>query len=561
MSRLLRRSKALLGTAMIAGWLASGCGTSNDFVATNTAAAVVPPVPSPPVAVPDAFNALGNATVNQTAANGVLANDTVAGGQISAFDATGSQGGAVVLNADGSFSYTPVFGFVGAETFTYTLSNGDGDSTATVTLTSTAEGWFVNNTVAPGGNGSQADPFDTLGQAIGTANAGDTIFVSRGDGTSTGIAGAIDLPAGVDLIGEGAGLVLAQTVVSPGLAPMLTGPITFGGTNTLSGFTIDGPAADRIIINGVGDVTVSNNTIGNPLVNHIDCDDVTGTVTISGNTLENPANLGGDFINVVNASTNGNLVISDNVFTNTINNLFDDCIEIDLFGTSVMDITISGNTANGAVADQLRFGFAVLAYDDSQATVLMDSNTLTNLDDYALSLVCFNTTSNIDGTISGNTVSNISASGILVPVNGSVTVSGNMVDSAVDGISILGFGSSAATIVVENNSVTNSVNNAFLFLGEQSARIAIRDNVLGNSGSFSVNIIENFASNLCLDITGNTVDDDMYIDTTAAGATIDLENGAAGLETVNTFSSGVPIINATMAGTVTNRAASFCAIP
>ena len=125
----------LLALAVATTALLYGCGDSRDsFVFTNSN------ISAAPVAANDSFPSLGNATLNQSAANGVLANDASNGASISAFDTTGSQGGTLTLNPDGSFVYTPALNFVGTETFNYTLSNILGDSTATLTLTSTGPG-------------------------------------------------------------------------------------------------------------------------------------------------------------------------------------------------------------------------------------------------------------------------------------------------------------------------------------------------------------------------------------------------------------------------------------
>ena len=67
----------------------------------------------------------------------VLANDTDANGD--ALSVVGltqpSSGGAVVLNANGTVTYTPKAGFAGTETFTYKASDGQGQSNlATVTV-------------------------------------------------------------------------------------------------------------------------------------------------------------------------------------------------------------------------------------------------------------------------------------------------------------------------------------------------------------------------------------------------------------------------------------------
>src|SRR5262249_52884898 len=54
---------------------------------------------------------------------------------ITAVSPTSAQGGSVVLNGDGTITYTPSNSFFGVDTFTYTVSDGKGGSaTGTVTL-------------------------------------------------------------------------------------------------------------------------------------------------------------------------------------------------------------------------------------------------------------------------------------------------------------------------------------------------------------------------------------------------------------------------------------------
>ena len=72
----------------------------------------------------------------------VLANDSdvdsvLSPASITAFDAVSANGGAVVNNGDGTFTYTPALNFTGIDTFTYTVSDGALSDVATVTITVT----------------------------------------------------------------------------------------------------------------------------------------------------------------------------------------------------------------------------------------------------------------------------------------------------------------------------------------------------------------------------------------------------------------------------------------
>ncbi|MBP7914831.1 MAG: tandem-95 repeat protein, partial [Vitreoscilla sp.] len=101
-------------------------------VSTATVTLNVGAVDDLPVAVNDTF-----AATEDTLLNGSLAgNDTLSGDGGNSFAVgTGPAHGSVVVNADGTFTYTPSANYNGPDSFTYTLTDADGDvSTATVTL-------------------------------------------------------------------------------------------------------------------------------------------------------------------------------------------------------------------------------------------------------------------------------------------------------------------------------------------------------------------------------------------------------------------------------------------
>jgi ELWxxDGT repeat protein/VCBS repeat-containing protein len=90
-----------------------------------------------PLAVADTYTTPQDSTLT-VAAPGVLANDTDANADpLTAGSATTPAHGNVTLNADGSFSYTPVAGFTGTDSFTYVANDGlaPANSPGTVTIT------------------------------------------------------------------------------------------------------------------------------------------------------------------------------------------------------------------------------------------------------------------------------------------------------------------------------------------------------------------------------------------------------------------------------------------
>ena len=97
----------------------------------------------PPVANNDAYNdfhlSANAATITESAAQGVLANDTDSNGlALTAQLLTGpsnAKAGSFSFNADGSFSYTGKSGFSGVDSFTYKVSDGlFSSNTATVSI-------------------------------------------------------------------------------------------------------------------------------------------------------------------------------------------------------------------------------------------------------------------------------------------------------------------------------------------------------------------------------------------------------------------------------------------
>lgn len=107
---------------------------SQSNVATVTL--VVGATNDPPVAVNDSYSTAIGAALTVNAANGVLSNDSdPENAVLTASVVTSPLNGSLILNANGSFTYTPTIGFIGVDTFTYRASDGTLNSNlATVTI-------------------------------------------------------------------------------------------------------------------------------------------------------------------------------------------------------------------------------------------------------------------------------------------------------------------------------------------------------------------------------------------------------------------------------------------
>ena len=113
--------------------------TANDGETSSNAATVtitVNPVNDAPVTVGDAYATAEDVPL-VVGAPGVLVNDTdIDGPPLSAALVTPAANGTVVLNANGSFTYTPNANFNGVDSFTYRANDGTAlSNTSAVTIT------------------------------------------------------------------------------------------------------------------------------------------------------------------------------------------------------------------------------------------------------------------------------------------------------------------------------------------------------------------------------------------------------------------------------------------
>ncbi len=110
--------------------------SGNEVSNVATVSIQVDPVPDAPTAFNDVFEVLQDQTYVADSAQGVLSNDDDPDGDpLTTVLESGTTHGDLLLNADGSFQYDPMPGFVGTDQFTYHATDGMfQSSTATVLL-------------------------------------------------------------------------------------------------------------------------------------------------------------------------------------------------------------------------------------------------------------------------------------------------------------------------------------------------------------------------------------------------------------------------------------------
>jgi hypothetical protein len=227
----------------IATTLPGGSLPDNEGVVTITVGAAA-------TAIADNYNCIGNVSIVPNAAAGVLANDLGNGKTVVAvngntalvgFATTTTQGGNLILNADGSFSYDPPRGYEGNDQFNYTIDNGfSSPSTVTATVAVSGMIWFVANGGAAG-DGRLSSPYNSVTAFQGVNNGtganpatGDHIFIF--ESASAYPSSAISLLQNQKLVGQDAAASLAS--ITGYSVPAYSTPLpvtnTAGNTATLS---------------------------------------------------------------------------------------------------------------------------------------------------------------------------------------------------------------------------------------------------------------------------------------------------------------------------------------
>ncbi len=346
----------------------------NGGVVTATVNLTVTPVNDAPVASALTVNATEDQVLNGT----LPAATDVDGDSVAYALATGAANGAVVVNANGTFTYTPNGNYNGSDSFTYTVSDGNGgSSTYTVTVNVAA----VNDVpVATNGAASGNEDSVISGSLVGLASDvdGDTLTYSLNSQASNGTVsinsatGAYTYTPNANFNGNDS----FTFAVSDGNGGVVTATVNLTVTPVN-----DAPVASALTVNATED-QVLNGTL--PAATDVDGDTVTyalntgaanGTVTVNGN---------GSFIYVPNANFNGTdaftYTVSDgnggsSTYTVTVNvaNVNDVPVGANGAATTAEDVVLNGNLPAATDLDGDTLTYA-LATGPANGTVVVNAN-------------------------------------------------------------------------------------------------------------------------------------------------------------------------------------------
>jgi hypothetical protein len=451
-----------------------------------------------PSSVLDAGSTVGNVLLTSSPAS-VLTNDAGSQLTVTGFDGTSTNGGAVTVNANGTYTYNPAPGFSGSDAFTYTAGNGFGNaSPTTVTITVGQVVWFINNAVAGPGDGRFTSPFNSVANfnSLAAADAGDYIFLYQGSGA---YSGAFTLLNTQQLIGHGVGLTISPNLaIAAGSRPTIAN-VTLGSGNTVRGLNASTSTGTAVSGASVGALTINNMSVTNTGGLGVSLAGGTSGMTVTFDAV----NASGGANGIVMTNNAGSLTVNGGTIDPTTGH----GIQFSNTAVGPLNVTLNTMTITGAPLGFNGINFEVPT-SGSFGTVSITGNTISNNGSTGLH-------ANIQGT---GSMSAITVSGC--------TFSGNDVGAelATNGTAVLNFdiknntmSGTRTQISIANNDLVHNSGSGPQMQGR------ITNNVLTTSPTGSVyiamRVVADGDGSITVDVNGNTVSDfgDSGIDVESRG--------------------------------------------
>jgi hypothetical protein len=416
----------------------------------------------------------------------ILGNDAPSGGvTVTTGTFATTAGGSVTIASDGSFLYTPKANPTAAATtsdsFTYQISSNTGGTptattaTGTVNLSLSGRVWYVKND-GSAGNGQSQSPFNTLSAAIAASTTSDTIFVYRGDGSTTNLATASTLKTSQNLIGEGAGLTVnAHSLVAAGGFPQIGNTVTLAGSVTINGIDMTTGTNAGISGGSVSGDTVTVRNLTSTTGTAVSLNGTGGTFTFTSVSANGAA------VGISLANTTGSFTVTgDGGSTNngsggTIQNATSGIQLSNVQNISLDQMNIHNTTRSGINGTRVTNFALTNSTIDTTGTQNFDAN------------VAFNTTNFVGAqTQSGNNI------------NGTLTITGNALSHGYGaGLDIQSDDGTITNANVSNNTVSNTGANtaalSFVGIGNGTTvfnlnNATIANNVLTGDGAGGIQI-------------------------------------------------------------------------
>ncbi|WP_221797202.1 beta strand repeat-containing protein [Oceanobacter mangrovi] len=497
----------------------------NGGTAQATVTITVDPVNDAPVAVNDSYRVDEDGVLNGST---VLANDSDLDGDslaVNTTPVTDVSNGTLVLNADGTFTYTPDANFHGTDSFVYEVSDDNGgteQATVTITVDPVNDAPVAVNdsdSVIEGNSISRNDTLGVISNDLDLDNDNLQVTAIRtGSESGSGSDGTL----GNDLLGTYGSLTLnadgsyqysANTAAALALNSGESREDVF--TYTVSDGNGGTDTAELVItVNGLDGANNAPTAVNDSYSTN---EDTTLTTTLANDILGNDSDLDGDSLTVnttpVTDVSNGTLVLNaDGTFTYTPDANFNGT---DSFVYEVSDG--NGGTAQATVTITVDpVNDAPVAVNDSYST--NEDTTLTT----TLANDILGNDSDLDGdslTVNTTPVTDVSHGSLTLNADGTFTYTPdanfNGTDSFVYEVSDGNGGTAQATVTITVDPIND-------------APVAVND-------SYSTNEDMTLTTTLANDILGNDSDldgDSLTVNTTPV---TDVSHGSLTLNADGTF--------------------------
>lgn len=389
-------------------------------------------------------------------------------------------------------------------TRTTTSSTTSQSTTSTTSTTSTATNTVPANALyiqpggAAGGSGSQSAPFNSIGAAVAAAPTGAFLYVLPAANNAV-INESFTLKDGQQLVGKGAPSVAASgklqaRVIANNTYPRLSGTVTLGNNNFVSGFEFVSPTGSAIQGSGINSANLNNIKVTGAGAVAVNLVRVSGTVSLTDSDIEAGTSVfAGDLVRIRTDEFS-----SENDATTA---------ETAAGAAGTANITVTGNTLLG---DGLNTEFGVLVGQDEASGATNRTATRLSTVNVSNNEVRFVTTAGIGVqsydevatiTVNGNTVE-YSRAGILEESLGNVssqdalTATGNTVKT---------FGSTIRAELAHLSSANINNNNVAANVSYGAIAPTVQPPAVAQADSDAGNIFVSTGPASVLDVNSNTI--------------------------------------------------------
>jgi len=376
---------------------------------------------------------------------------------------------------------------------------------------------FVDNSVATNGDGTPSNPFDNLNDAAAATTEGSTIFVRKGDSTTTKQNTGIFLNqedmrfigSGVNLLTRN-GVLVESATTKPAITNSGGDAVTIQKKNIeVAGFNISSPSVDGVYDIDFDKANIHDNIVtnaGNIGIHMFYTQNENFNATISNNTVTG-SSLYGLKLRTVNSAN-----LSATLDNNISNSNTKDGIKLEATMTSTLNPTLTSNTTNLNNSGASNAGLLGVTANSANMNIKINGHTANN-----------NTTSGVQLVLGGGGNHTVIADSISASNNGYIGIIIDTQDNATtaltytngvtqnntnNGLVISAFGNSIVTGSLSGHSSTSDLAKGIEFISNGTSpnmNLTVSNINVTSSALDSLAFNSQVAANLDITLSGSTI--------------------------------------------------------